>query len=237
MQEDEAEKIVRKVRGDYDLMAREWDLSRSRPSQLKLNLLAELREGDLVLDLGCGNAMMLPFVLEKEAYYRGLDISENLLEIARRRYAEEVRSGRAGFARGEATALPYPDEEFDLVISFAVLHHIPSPEMRRKFFSELRRVLRPGGNVRLTVWNLSNPWASSRFEVGAQLEGKTSGDVTVPWKGTRGEIINRYVHQFSAPELLELAEGAGFRSVRLGHFDRGGHEVDNGEEMVLELGN
>jgi SAM-dependent methyltransferase len=235
MLEIEPDKLVTKVREDYNLIAREWDLSRSRPSQLKLDLIADVEADMLVLDSGCGNGLMLPFFSEKGAFYRGVDFAEQLIAIARKRYAGEIAAGRADFVVGEATQLPFKDEVFDFAISFAVLHHIPSSDMRRQFFAEIKRVLRPGARAKLTVWNLFNEWAHERFDVGAQLAGKTSGDVTVPWKGTRGEIVNRYVHQFSREELEELSADAGFSGISIDTFDRAGHAVANGEELVVEL--
>lgn len=227
--------IVEKVKDDYNLIAKEWDQSRNRPSQIKIDLVSDIPEGATVLDIGCGNGLMLSFLLEKDIYYTGVDIAENLIDIAQERYAEAIESGRARFVTGEATELPVKDAEYDYVISFAVLHHLPSPLLHRKFFDEIRRVLRPNGHAKITVWNLCNDWAKGRFDIESQLEGKISGDVTVPWKGTHGAIVNRYVHQFSLEELRALAEGAGFSDICVDYFNRAGERVENGEEIVLEM--
>jgi len=235
MQEEESRKIINKVKADYNLISREWDLSRNRPSQIKLNLIDTVEEDTEVLDIGCGNGVMFPFILDKGAYYFGLDIAENMIDIARKRYDEDIARGKARFTVGEATELPYKDSEFDFVICFAVLHHLPSVEFRKRFFEEIKRVLRPNGRVKITVWNLFNEWTKIRFDIGAQLEGRTSGDVTIPWKATHGQFVNRYVHQFSEEELRTLAEGAGFSDIRIGYFTRSGEPKDNAEEMVLEM--
>ncbi|MFA7169842.1 MAG: class I SAM-dependent methyltransferase [Candidatus Paceibacterota bacterium] len=235
MSEIDAYKMTEKVRSDYNLIAKEWDLSRGRPSQIKLNLIREVEEGTELLDVGCGNGLMFPYISEKGSYYFGVDIAENLIEIARERYANKIAEGRARFEVGDATDLPVKDDEFDFVISFAVLHHIPSEKLRKKFFDEIQRALRPNGKVKITVWNLSNDWARDRFDIGSQLAGKASGDVTIPWKGTQGEFINRYVHQFSKEELYVLAEDSGFFDIRINYFNRAGEKVENGEEMILEM--
>jgi SAM-dependent methyltransferase len=122
-----------------------------------------------------------------------------------------------------------------VAISFAVLHHLPSAPLRRKFFGEIRRILRPHGRVKITVWNLFNGWAKEKFDVGAQLEGRPFGDLYIPWKGTQGMIVNRYVHQFSEEELRDLASEAGFSDIVIGYYDRAGEKKENGEEMVLEM--
>ena len=235
MQGEESRRIVDKIKSDYNLIAKEWDLSRSQPSQIKLNLIRDIEPDTEVLDIGCGNGLMFPYIAEKGAFYFGLDIAENLIDIAKDRYAGEIEEGRARFVVGEATDLPVRDGEFDFVISFAVLHHLPSDEMRKKFFEEIQRALRPNGRVKITVWNLFNEWARDRFDIGSQLAGKNSGDVTIPWKGTRGEIVNRYVHQFSEDELYALAEEADFFDIRIGYYNRAGEQMEGGEEMVLEM--
>jgi ubiquinone/menaquinone biosynthesis C-methylase UbiE len=235
MEMNNPKKMVEKVRDDYNLIAKEWDLSRLRPSQLKINLISDVEEGEMVLDIGCGNGLMVPYLLDKGAYYVGVDIAENLTDIAKDRYKEAIASGRVQFVTGEATELPVRDGEIDVAISFAVLHHLPSVKMREQFFSEIRRVLGPRGRVKITAWNLLNEWAEKRFDIGSQLEGKVSGDAYIPWKGTHGMIVNRYVHQFSEEELRNLAEGAGFSDIFVGYFNRAGEQAKNGEEIVLEM--
>jgi tRNA (uracil-5-)-methyltransferase TRM9 len=235
MPQEHDRKIIRKVRDDYDLIAPEWDRSRSRPSGVKLKLIAGVGAGMKVLDVGCGNGLMLPSLLEKGAHYFGLDISARLIAIARQRYAREIEAGRADFAVGSALELPFGEGEFDFVLSFAVLHHIPSAPLREKFLSEIRRVLRPGGKGKIIVWNLLNGWTAERFGIGAQLQGRESGDLSVPWKGTSGAEVDRYLYQFSPAELAELAAAAGFSRLCLGYFNRAGEEIENGEELVLEV--
>ena len=229
------QKIIEKTRNDYDLIATEWDLSRNRASKLKIDLISEIEVKNKVLDVGCGNGLMAPFILEKEAFYFGLDISEKLIEIARKKYAKEIKNGQAKFFSGQATDLPFKNEEFDFIISFAVLHHIPSEELRKKFFEEIKRVSKLNAKVKITVWNLLSDWANDRFDIASQLAGKQSGDVIVPWKATKGKIVNRYMYQFSEEELLSLAKDAGFRNIKIGFFNRAGERIKNGEEMVLEM--
>ena len=235
MNKNNPQKITEKIRDDYDLIATEWDLSRNRASKLKINLISDIEPGNNVLDIGCGNALILPFVFKKDAFYFGLDISKKLIKIARKKYIKEAEEGKANFFVGQATNLPFKDEKFDFIISFAVLHHIPSEKLRKRFFEEIKRVSKPSAKVKITVWNLFNKWANDRFKIVSQLAGKQSGDVVIPWKATQGKTINRYVHQFSEEELLFLAKDAGFRNIKIDFFNRAGKRIENGEEMVLEM--
>ena len=235
MNKNNSQKIIEKTRDDYNLIAKEWDLSRNRASQIKINLISEIKPENKVLDVGCGNALMLPFVLEKGAFYSGLDISKNLIEIARRKYGNEIEQKKAKLVVGAATELPFKDDEFDFVISFAVLHHIPSKEFQEKFFEEIERVSKSNAKVKIIAWNLLSDWANKRFDIESQLDGKKSGDVSVPWKATQGEIINRYMYQFSKKELLSLVKDTKFRNIKINFFNRAGEKTENGEEMVLEM--
>ena len=235
MNKNNPQNIIEKTRDDYDLIAKEWDLSRNRASKLKTDLISDIKSQNKVLDIGCGNALMLPFILEKGAFYSGLDISEKLIEIARKKYSKEVEQEKAELVVGSAIELPFQDEKFDFVISFAVLHHIPSKELQEKFFKEIKRVSKPNAKVKIIVWNLLSDWANKRFNVESQLKGEKSGDVTVPWKATHGKIISRFVHQFSKEELLSFAEDAGFKNIEIDFFTRAGEKTENGEEMVLEM--
>ena len=235
MNKNNSQKIIEKIRDDYDLIATEWDLSRNRASKLKTNLISDIEAGEKVLDIGCGNSLMAPFILEKRAFYFGLDISKNLIKISKEKYTKEIKNKKAKFVVGSATELPFKNKGFDFVISFAVLHHIPSKKLRKRFFEEIKRVSRPNAKIKIIVWNLYSEWANDRFNIASQLAEKQSGDVVIPWKATKNKIIDRYVHQFSEEELLFLAKNAGFKNIKIDFFNRAGEKIENGEEMVLEM--
>ena len=235
MDENKARQIVEKTRDDYNLIAREWDLSRNRASQLKINLVKNIKPKSKILDIGCGNALILPFISEKDISYFGLDISKNLIEIAEKKYAEEMEKKKVKFFVGQATDLPFQNEKFDFVISLATLHHLPSEKLHKKFFEEIKRVSKTGAKVKITVWNLYSDWVNDRFKIKDQLAGNKSGDIIAPWKATQGKVINRYLRQFSQKELFSLAKSAGFKDMKIDFWNRAGERTKNGEELVLEM--
>jgi SAM-dependent methyltransferase len=102
-----------------------------------------------VLDVGCGTG---EFLASLPGGYRkaGADVSEAMLEVARAKGLEVTR------APGDA--LPYPDDDFDLATTFAVLHHIIDPAKVRGTISEMCRVVRPGGAVLVWDHNPLNPY-------------------------------------------------------------------------------
>lgn len=97
-------------------------------------------EGNTILDLGCGNGNVISLLKkEREAFYYGLDISQNMIEGAKKRCGEEV-----DFVLGDAENLPYPDDKFDIIICNASFHHYPRPKVA---VSEIKRVLKKNGTL------------------------------------------------------------------------------------------
>jgi len=101
----------------------------------------------------------------------------------------------------DVSSLPYPDETFDWAISVATYHHIRDRKGQKAAFSELRRILKPGGEAFITVWNRWQP----RF----WLKRK---NIQVPWR-TGEDTLYRYYHLFSYGEIEKLVKKAGFEVV------------------------
>jgi arsenite methyltransferase len=109
-------------------------------------LVAELRPGETVLDLGSGGGIdVLLSARRVGASGRaiGLDMTEEMLDLARRN-AAEAHLDNAEFLRGYIEAIPLPDDSVDVVISNCVINLSADKEA---VFAEIRRVLRPGGRM------------------------------------------------------------------------------------------
>jgi len=112
--------------------------------------LARSPAGVRALDVGCGIGALHPYVKPLFSALDGCDISAESVARARNDNPWVTYKAYSG------SALPYPDGAFDLAFAVCVVHHVP-PEQWSVFFSEMRRVVRPGGVVSLIEHNPFNP--------------------------------------------------------------------------------
>lgn len=95
-----------------------------------------------VLEVGCGPGLVLERIEPLARRAIGIDLDAEMLEEAMARGLEVVE--------GDARALPFADEAFDVVCSFKMLAHVPNVE---KAVREMVRVTRPGGHLLLEFYN------------------------------------------------------------------------------------
>ena len=109
-------------------------------------LLAHLRAGMDLLDVGCGPASITADLAERVAPGRavGLDAAAGALEAARATLSERGLSEQVELTCGDIMALPFEDASFDVVHAHQVLQHLADPVGA---LAEMRRVTRPGGIV------------------------------------------------------------------------------------------
>lgn len=221
MKREYAEYLIEKTKQDYNLIAGQFSSTRSFFWQDLLPFLNYTNSGDKVLDLGCGNGRLFPLLKSKNIDYIGVDNSEELIKEAKKKFP----NGK--FQIADIFKLPFPEKHFDKVYCIAVLHHIPSKEMRAQVLEEIKRVLRPGGFLILTVWNLwqkKTTWKSLIKNNLLKLIGLSKmdfNDILVPWKDKTGKVlVQRYIHLFTEKELGKLTEKAGFIVKDIGITER-----------------
>ena len=101
------------------------------------------------IDVGCGNGAFTELLIERCAptEVNGIDPSEAQLDFARKRPAARL----AKFDRGDAMALPFPADAFDVAVMALVIFFVPDPA---KGVAEMVRVVRPGGMVAAYAWDM-----------------------------------------------------------------------------------
>ncbi|MGH2866700.1 MAG: class I SAM-dependent methyltransferase [Solirubrobacteraceae bacterium] len=106
------------------------------------------------LDVGCGTGALAERLQDRGFQMTGIDPSEGMLDVLRRRVpAVDV-------VTGSGTALPFADASFDLVLTVAVMHHIADPQDVRATLGEMVRVCRPQGRILVWDHNPRNPYWS-----------------------------------------------------------------------------
>jgi SAM-dependent methyltransferase len=116
---------------------------RQAPTYAEAIARVGLTPGDEVLDIGCGTGVFLRMAADRGAVPYGIDASEALLEIARRRVPG------ADLRAGAMESLPYADDSFDLVCGFNSFFFAADLVTA---LGEARRVAKPGARVLIQVW-------------------------------------------------------------------------------------
>ncbi|HTX14412.1 MAG TPA: class I SAM-dependent methyltransferase, partial [Candidatus Baltobacteraceae bacterium] len=111
--------------------------------KLAERLSEELPQGSSVLEVAPGPGYLaIELAKRGRCIVTGLDISETFVEIARRNAAEA--GVPVDFRRGNASAMPFEDGSFDLIVCRAAFKNFSEPV---KALAEMRRVLKPGGRA------------------------------------------------------------------------------------------
>jgi SAM-dependent methyltransferase len=107
------------------------------------------RPGLRWIDIGCGNGAFTELIVDRYAPtgVQGVDPSEGQLAFARKRPAARV----AEFHQGNAMALPFPADSFDVAVMALVIFFVPEPA---KGVAEMARVVGPGGTVATYAWDM-----------------------------------------------------------------------------------
>ncbi len=182
-------------------------------------MLERLKGDESILDLGCGNGELARELAGRghRGPYLGVDFSLPLL-----REAESLPDGfSARFLEVDLTQwsvgsdqLSVVSGQWSLITAFAVLHHIPSAELRLNVLRIVRQLVDSKGMFVHSNWQFLNseklkariqPWEAAAIS-GSDVD---AGDYLLDWRnGGRGL---RYVHHFDEQELDQLAKASGFR--------------------------
>lgn len=197
----------------YEIVANDFDATRQKPWAGWRQLTPYLHSGMRVLDVGCGNGRFGVFIAENlqgASSYTGLDSSSTLLERARLALAHV----QAQLLVHDVVTAPLGEDmgQFDLVVLFGVLHHVPGAAQRLDLMRRLARCVEPGGWLVFSEWRFYEderlrarilPWDAEM-----QIE---PGDYLLDWR--RGTTALRYCHYVDEQEHQQLLAATGLARV------------------------
>ncbi len=221
-----AERLISLNRRFYTEHGRDFSETRRRLQPGVLRLLELLHGHEAILDLGCGNGELARTLSRRghRGRYAGLDFSLSLLAEAKR----QEFSFPDQFLQADIAELSMGNDRLPVaggwswVTAFAVLHHLPSQDLRQALIHNVHGLLQPGGLFIRSNWQfLSSPRLKRRVQpwdgTGVTSEEVDDNDYLLDWRvGQRGL---RYIHHFDEDELAELARLGGFEVLETFYSD------------------
>lgn len=209
-----SKRIQKKVKEDYDLIAKEFSNTRQFP-WADFDLFLPYYVPGKVLDLGCGNGRLLKF-LDKHGYesYLGIDQSDELLAHAR------MNHPKSKFISGNMSDFKIIDGKFDAIFIIASFHHLPKKDQKATL-ENLKKHLNEGGFIFMTNWNLHQSrflamWFKSVFHPSYGFRG-----LLVPWR----KEVYRYYFAFTKRRLRKLFHATGYE-IQINDYVRDGKDAN-----------
>lgn len=167
-------------------------------------------KGKTVLEIGVGAGSDFLEWCRNANHATGVDLTEAGIGLTRERLTlEGVAESRFSLRTADAEALPFADDLFDIVYSWGVLHHTPRTEQA---YSEVLRVLRPGGQMRTMIYQAPS-WTALMLYL---AHGLAKGQ---PGLGLKGAMYRHLespgTKSYSVAEAKALVEDVGFSDIRV----------------------
>lgn len=193
-------------RKTYDMIAHSFSESREKPLWEEVCAFRQyVKNGARVADIGCGNGRLLQLFEGMDVDYVGIDTSSALLDEARLQvtsYQLLITNTALQFIHADMTHLPFVGASFDHVFMIASLHHLASASDHKAALLEAYRVLKPGGMLFITVFNMLR----LSFRDKTVWRYRSYPLVRTLWSGRP-----LYYYAFTARRLKRLCGEAGFR--------------------------
>ncbi len=108
--------------------------------------LSDISKGDSVLEVACGTGEQAVLYAKNGAIVTGLDISQEMLNIAEKKRRDDLSNLSLNFMQGDASNLPFESDKFDIISITLALHEM-DPDIRSKVIKEMLRVTKKQGKI------------------------------------------------------------------------------------------
>lgn len=216
-----AEQLKTIVYNNYQNIAANFSATRQQAFWPELRqLLQSLPLKGNLLDIGCGNGRLVDELKNRPlSSYTGSDLSEKLLEIAKKNHPTTAFHFPLNWQVGDL--LTTPTQQYQTVCCIAALHHIPSRQLRQQAATNLAASLRDNGYLIVSVWDLYRQikyWPKLFFSFWAQFLGQLDyGDLLFHWGQQKTTGSLRYYHAFTKKEAEQLLTATGLKLITYRH--------------------
>lgn len=193
-----------------------------------------LSKGITVLDMGCGNGRLIPFIDPYLGHYTGIDFSTGLLTCAQKLHPEKT------FVQSDMAIYTH-DSCVDAIFSIAAFHHLPTVKQRVTCLQHWSDQIKPNRVICLTTWNLyQKKYLKHYLEsyLCGWFRGRSPRGTMIPWKNKDGQqLADRYYYSFIRSDFDALAELVGLK-VELCEYVRSGEITKqrwNAHNLVIVL--
>ena len=194
------------VKNIYENIADRFSSSRVYTWSWIDKFLENLDKDSLIYDIGCGNGRNM---IHDKHRFIGVDNCEKLINICKSKNLDVINSN--------ITNIPLESNTCDTIICIAVFHHLSNKINREKALLEMKRLIKDGGTILLSVWSINQPKKTRRTFY-------KYGDNIVLWNNY-GTIYERYYYIFEIHEIKDLFKKAGLLLIN--------HEYDCGNEIFI----
>jgi tRNA (uracil-5-)-methyltransferase TRM9 len=165
-----------------------------------IDLLEVIPQNLKILDLGCGNARFLKFLLDEDIEiknYLGVDNSDDFILKNIQKYPNYNFQ-----VLDIISDLERLDDKYSLITAFGVTHHIPNKEFRKSWFQKIEELTIKGGFIVLSFWNFDKNKNDKNFIPANYVT--QNGDYFLGWKEDYSS--HRYCHFFEEEEVKEIIQ-------------------------------